>query len=197
MKRILKITLNIFIYLTIWWLQMVMILGILIGLGLYGGIGTVSGTPGIVGLLCFYTSYVILKKINKIQFITNFFTQTKTKDKKIKRNQIKNVNEYYSNGCIKIEGTLKGNLKEGLWKYYYEDGKLSNEGRYINNIREGNWKFYSENGVLISKMKFKNGKQVKSTSKKSISNGKKIFVFVIIFFLSYFITKELIWRIML
>ena len=58
MKSLLKIIFNVIIF---------------VGIGLWDPMGNISGTPGIVGLVCLYTSYVILKQIHKIQFVKNLF----------------------------------------------------------------------------------------------------------------------------
>tara|TARA_B100001750_G_C15152895_1_gene420499 strand:- start:252 stop:482 length:231 start_codon:yes stop_codon:yes gene_type:complete len=73
MKTLLKIIFNIIVYPILWFLQSGIILGIFVGIGLWDPSGSIGGTPGVVGLVCFYTSYVILKQIHKIKFIENFF----------------------------------------------------------------------------------------------------------------------------
>jgi hypothetical protein len=75
MKSLLKIVFNFFVYCTLWWIQVFIMLGICVGMGLWDPSGVVGGTPGVVGLLCLYTSYLILKQINQIQFIKNFFNK--------------------------------------------------------------------------------------------------------------------------
>ncbi len=110
-----------------------------------------------------------------------------------KNYNMKNIEEHYSNGKLKILGTLHYSdctgwggpfdcriigggcpeclipgdgrkWKEDYWKYYYENGNLCNEGRYLNDKREGEWKFYSENGNLTGKITFKNGEVVKEST---------------------------------
>tara|TARA_B100000767_G_C19602519_1_gene466296 strand:+ start:354 stop:581 length:228 start_codon:yes stop_codon:yes gene_type:complete len=67
MKTFLKIIFNIIVYPILWWFQYIIILSSLVGLGLWDSSGfSVGSTPGLVSLLCFYTSYLILKKIHKI-----------------------------------------------------------------------------------------------------------------------------------
>ena len=74
MKSLLKIVFNIFVYCNLWWIQCFIMLGICVGLGLWDPL-TIGGTPGIVGLVCLYTSYVILKQIHQIQFVKTFFSK--------------------------------------------------------------------------------------------------------------------------
>tara|TARA_Y100000741_G_scaffold257740_1_gene198775 strand:- start:94 stop:324 length:231 start_codon:yes stop_codon:yes gene_type:complete len=73
MKSLLKIIFNIIVYCFLWFLQNGIILGIFVGIGFWDPMGSIGGTPGIVGIVCLYTSYVILKQIHKIKFIENFF----------------------------------------------------------------------------------------------------------------------------
>ena len=73
MKTLLKIIFNIIVYPILWFLQNGIILGIFVGIGLWDPSGSIGGTPGVVGIVCLYTSYVILKQIHKIKFIENFF----------------------------------------------------------------------------------------------------------------------------
>ena len=73
MKTLLKIIFNVIVYPILWFLQNGIILGIFVGIGLWDPSGSIGGTPGFVGLVCLYTSYVILKQIHKIKSIENFF----------------------------------------------------------------------------------------------------------------------------
>ena len=75
MKLVLKVVFNFFVYCILWWIQSAIMLGICVGLGLWDPMSMISGTPGIVGLVCLYTSYVILKQIHKIQLIKSFFNK--------------------------------------------------------------------------------------------------------------------------
>ncbi len=75
MKLVLKIIFNFFVYCILWWIQSFIMLGICVGLGLWDPMSPIGGTPGVVGLVCLYTSYVILKQIHKIQFIKSLFSK--------------------------------------------------------------------------------------------------------------------------
>ncbi len=75
MKSLLKIIFNFFVFCVLWWIQGVIMLGVCFGLGLWDPLGPIGATPGIIGLVCFYTSYVILKQIHQIQFIQTFFSK--------------------------------------------------------------------------------------------------------------------------
>lgn len=86
----------------------------------------------------------------------------------------------YENGKTKIEGFVKENILDSIYKEYYENGNLKTEGNYKNceyktnrkgiyivgcevgkekdNIatgkRHGTWKSYSENGILSETSNF-------------------------------------------
>ena len=75
MKSLLKIVFNFFVYCILWFIQDVIMLGICVGLGLWDPMDMISGIPAVVGLVCLYTSYVILKQIHQIQFIKTFFSK--------------------------------------------------------------------------------------------------------------------------
>jgi len=75
MKTLLKIIFNTVVYIFLYWLQVLIMLTICVGLGLWDPMGPVGGTPGVLGLVCLYTTYVILKQIHKIKFVDSFFNK--------------------------------------------------------------------------------------------------------------------------
>ncbi len=56
--------------------------------------------------------------------------------------------EYYENGIIKAQGWIKGDSKEGFWKFYFPNGKLKEQGHFKNNLKVGYWYFYNKEGKL-------------------------------------------------
>ncbi len=46
---------------------------------------------------------------------------------------------YFDNGMLMSEGSLKGGLPDGVWKFYTPDGKLTRIGKYVNGKKEGRW----------------------------------------------------------
>ena len=75
MKTLLKIIFNTVVYIFLYWLQVLIMLTICVSLGLWDPMGPVGGTPGVIGLVCLYTTYVILKQIHKIKFVDSFFNK--------------------------------------------------------------------------------------------------------------------------
>jgi antitoxin component YwqK of YwqJK toxin-antitoxin module len=82
--------------------------------------------------------------------------------------------QYYKNGVIKIQGTMKNGMRQGLWKSFYEngspwsettfrdgkkDGKTTTwyeneqkryEGYYSMDVESGKWIFWDEKGKLVT-----------------------------------------------
>lgn len=66
--------------------------------------------------------------------------------------------EFYPNGKIRVKGTYKNNLREGLWEYYHENGKLWSTGNFVNGKSNGVFTIYNKDGSLFMKSSYKNGK---------------------------------------
>jgi len=64
---------------------------------------------------------------------------------------------YFSNDKIQMEGKMKNNKNNGLWKYYYPDGSLQTSGFYNYDIPDSIWKWYYNNGKVSEEGKYKNG----------------------------------------
>lgn len=64
---------------------------------------------------------------------------------------------YYQNGNLRIEGTYKNDLKNGLWKEFNEQGNLINEYSIINGELEGKFTTYHPEGKIKSSSIYKNG----------------------------------------
>ncbi len=80
--------------------------------------------------------------------------------------------EYYSNEKLKVKGTYRAGLQEGIWEYYGENGNLIAKGNIINgdgsdissigvprNGRDGTWTTYHSNGKIDQVSNWKSGKQ--------------------------------------
>jgi antitoxin component YwqK of YwqJK toxin-antitoxin module len=84
---------------------------------------------------------------------------------------MKNVKEYYSENCIKAEGSVENGKKEGLWIFYYPDGKKNKEINYKVGIENGIWLMWHENGNLYIEQSKINGK-TNGLWKEYYENGK-------------------------
>jgi antitoxin component YwqK of YwqJK toxin-antitoxin module len=86
---------------------------------------------------------------------------------------------YFSNAKIQMEGKMKNNKNNGLWKYYYPDGSLQTSGNYNLDIPDSIWKWYYNNGKVSEEGKFRNGvrdgewKSYDSTGKLEIIRSYK------------------------
>jgi len=49
------------------------------------------------------------------------------------------VKNYYDNGVLQSEGTMKNGLPSGVWKYYDPYGNLNQVGEYVLGKRNGRW----------------------------------------------------------
>jgi antitoxin component YwqK of YwqJK toxin-antitoxin module len=58
------------------------------------------------------------------------------------------IKQYYKNGNIMAELSMKGLIMDGLCKMYYESGKLMSEINYIDGRQEGISREYYESGKL-------------------------------------------------
>lgn len=78
--------------------------------------------------------------------------------------------EYYTNGKIKTELTVKDGKKNGLAKSYYETGEIKREGIYLNNLLEGKSIYYYKNGEIESETDYHAGK-ITGLRKEYYENG--------------------------
>ena len=72
----------------------------------------------------------------------------------------KKYEEYFENGNLKIEVSLKEGLKHGTYREYYENGSLKIKGRYRNDFMDGNWKIYDEQGNVKEKKRYRQGQEI-------------------------------------
>jgi antitoxin component YwqK of YwqJK toxin-antitoxin module len=74
-----------------------------------------------------------------------------------KKTNLDVITEYHSNGKIKSETSVSGQLRQGITKNYDREGRLLSELNYVNNVREGMAKNYYPSGKLNSTLEYKNG----------------------------------------
>jgi hypothetical protein len=68
------------------------------------------------------------------------------------------IKEYHSNGKIKTEISVAGNLRQGLTRNFDHQGRILSEVNYINNLREGTaTNYYAASGKINSTLQYKNG----------------------------------------
>jgi antitoxin component YwqK of YwqJK toxin-antitoxin module len=68
------------------------------------------------------------------------------------------VREYFSNGKVKTETAVKGNLRHGLTKNFDRNGMLVSQVNYVDNVKDGQAiNFYATTGKINSTMMYKNG----------------------------------------
>jgi len=68
------------------------------------------------------------------------------------------VKEFYSNGVIKTEISVKDSLREGPTRNYDTQGRLVSEVNYVNNVKEGKViNYYVESGKVSTVFEYHNG----------------------------------------
>lgn len=73
-------------------------------------------------------------------------------------NAVRVIKEYFSNGKVKTEISVKGNLRHGLTKNYDRDGSLLSQVNYVENVKDGMaTNFYAKSGKINSTLIYKNG----------------------------------------
>jgi len=66
--------------------------------------------------------------------------------------------DYYLNGKIQGEGTLKDGIIDGIRTMYYQNGNKKLIKTYVNGVAQGNSEVYFQNGDIKQKGSFKDGK---------------------------------------
>lgn len=57
--------------------------------------------------------------------------------------------DYYDNGILKAEGSMRQGELHGAWKWYRRDGSIMREGEFINGTQVGRWRTFDESGNLV------------------------------------------------
>ena len=73
-----------------------------------------------------------------------------------KGNCVKEV-ELYETGQVRMEGTMKGEKRDGEWKAYFPDGRVQSVGTFVNGLRTGQATVWQENGNLLQEGFYKEG----------------------------------------
>ena len=76
-----------------------------------------------------------------------------------KGNCVKEV-ELYETGQVRMEGTMKGEKRDGEWKAYFPDGRVQSVGTFVNGLRTGQATVWQENGNLLQEGFYKEGRHV-------------------------------------
>ena len=66
--------------------------------------------------------------------------------------------EYYVSGQVKMEGSMKGDKRNGEWKAYFLDGRVQSIGTFVNGLRTGKATVWQENGNLLQEGFYKDGR---------------------------------------
>ncbi len=74
---------------------------------------------------------------------------------------VKQYEEKFADGSLKLEVAIKNGLRNGTYHEYYPSGETKVKGQYKNDRKTGTWKYYDENGKLTVKKEFEEGHEVK------------------------------------
>ena len=66
---------------------------------------------------------------------------------------------YYPKRKLQMEGTFKGEKRNGLWTYYYENGNKWSEAEFVDGVYNGKSVTWFENGKKRYEGFYKDGKQ--------------------------------------
>ncbi len=56
--------------------------------------------------------------------------------------------EFYPDGQVKAEGTMRAGQLHGSWRWYRKDGSLMRAGRFVDGEKVGVWETYAADGTL-------------------------------------------------
>lgn len=112
------------------------------------------------------------KSLKRADFWTIDYFLTDTTENRIMKDslgnivailQIKNginifVEEYFSNGQLRVKHNFPPGKIEGPVKSYYQNGQIKSTGQWVANKQVGEWKEYKQNGQLKSIKFYNNGK---------------------------------------
>jgi len=84
------------------------------------------------------------------------YSDTK-KNYRDENDNVRMVRQYFSNGYLKAEITVKDNKRHGITKNYSSTGRLLSTVNYVNGKKEGKTTNYYSNGNMHSTILYKNG----------------------------------------
>jgi len=167
MKKILLITLPIFIFLGILFISEIQrendarrVKFTMGPDGLFYEAGTDELYSGmIIDTIDVIIEFQVVNGIKNGSFKTYFLTGQLEKEGYIEND--KNEGEwkyYYANGQLEVIGSFKENLANDQWVSYYNNGNTKAIGIYKNGKQSGAWKYYDNNGELINIIYYIDGK---------------------------------------
>jgi uncharacterized protein YdhG (YjbR/CyaY superfamily) len=59
--------------------------------------------------------------------------------------------EFYDDGTVKAEGSMKAGKLNGAWRWYRTDGSLMRTGRFRGGEQVGTWETWDREGALVKK----------------------------------------------
>lgn len=62
--------------------------------------------------------------------------------------------DFYEDGAVKAEGSMRDGQLNGAWRWYRRDGSLMRSGRFRNGARIGTWETYAADGNLVKATHF-------------------------------------------
>lgn len=84
---------------------------------------------------------------------TTFYYKKSNKEIKL-INEYEIVEEYHSNGQLKIKGKLHNGLDDGLWEEWHENGQKKSERLYKDGLPTGLWREWDKDGKLVKEKKW-------------------------------------------
>lgn len=62
--------------------------------------------------------------------------------------------DFFEDGSVKAEGTMREGELHGAWRWYRRDGSLKRTGRFNNGEQIGTWETYAADGTLVTATRF-------------------------------------------
>ena len=62
--------------------------------------------------------------------------------------------DFYEDGAVKAEGSMRDGDLNGAWRWYRRDGSLMRTGRFRNGVQIGTWETYAADGTLVKASRF-------------------------------------------
>ncbi len=62
--------------------------------------------------------------------------------------------DFYEDGAVKAEGSMRDGQLNGAWRWYRRDGSLMRTGRFRNGVQTGTWETYGADGTLVKATQF-------------------------------------------